>query len=215
MSADEKKSKQSILIKAIIILLVIHLFLTLSRCTTTKEEYVNKEVPINEPETIEESFENCTEKEFDWDYKWEGWYPGEGQIITQRFRLYNYDIKRGVFKVDFAFFDDSEYPYENYEGKRYDSIKSQLPWNSASMWVNNVTQSLGPYQKILLTPSVEKKDPAKVYWAIADVTVPTYEKCTTEYYYTKRNKTIMVNKSFKRNVTTTKSLWQLLVNSIM
>lgn len=210
-----KKSKVMLIVNIIIILLIIHIILLLSKCSVTKEEYVAVDVPRVIEETNKKPVQDCNDKEYEWDYQWGGLSDGENNMISTSFRLFNMEDREGLFEVDFAFFDESKYQFDDYEGKLYEAVEDELPWSAADMWFNGVKKTIGPNKNILITPSVEKKNPSASYWVYANVKAPTYSHCTIRYYIDEtKNTTVMIKEDVRKNVTHTVSLWELLVDFI-
>ena len=209
----EKKSKIMLIVKIIIILLIIHIILLLSRCTVTKEEYVTADVPRVIEETERIPVQNCTDKEYEWNYRWESLVEDENNMVSASFRVFNLEGKEGEFEIDFAFYDETKYHFSDYEGKLYETVEDELPWSAADMWYDGIKRTLGPYKDILITPAVEKKNPDAIYWIYANVKAPTYRYCVVESYIEETiNTTVMVKEDVKKNVTKTVSLWELLVD---
>ncbi len=132
--------------------------------------------------------------------------------------LKNLEDKRGKYRLQFAFFDESVHPFSIYQGVNYDLVRQQLPWESAAMHSPNFSYNLGPYEEVSVSHYVEKSDPDAEYWVYADIIAPTYEKCgkivknITEI----QNVTKIVNLTYetKKNISYSKSLWKIIVELI-
>ena len=222
LKKGETKLRRRRIILIIIILIVTHILLNIIRVNITREELVNESIPYEgvkvytakEPEIIE----LCFEKEFDWDYKWEEWDDSQKGYVSPNFRLINLENESGEFKVEFAFFDESIYPYEKFSGKPYETVEDELPWEAASMHSYPVTQRLGQNENTLITTYTPKKYSDSIYWAYADVDPPIHEVCnyTIEYVNITKNRTITKYRTekTKKNITKSMTLWQILISII-
>ena len=157
---------------------------------------------------------NCSIVEHNWDYTWENWLPEESGMITAAFRLANFEDRSGMFRINFAFFDNSTYPYDEYDGINYDQVQDRLPWSAADMHVYNMSHNIGPRESVLFTPSVRKKNPSSVYWIYADVSVPEYRKCVTTYVQMMKNDSETIKRPVVKKIKKTVSLWQILVSFV-
>jgi len=210
------------IIGILILLILIHLTLILSRISVTREEYVDEEVSHEITETYngEEPVvvEECYMREFNYEYFWEGWIEEMGGFISPKLRVANAEDQIGEFKVHFAFFDMARFPFEEYQGKNYELVKEKLSWNDAAMHSKTVTQSIGHYGNVLITIATKKKEEGAVYWVYADIEAPKIRECnsTTIYENKIKNRTITNYRMerVKKNVTNTLSLWDILITSI-
>jgi len=212
---DKKKKRKQILLMLLIIILVIHLVLVLSRCTVARVENEVALVPYNETRYFEKPMQSCSDAEYYWDYEWRGWENAGPGKVTPIFRITNLEDMPGTFRINFAFFDESQHHYKDYEGILYALVKEKLPWNAASMTVDNVEQYLGSGKSVTLFPSAEKLNPDAVYWAYADVHPPIYQNCTTFLENTTQDVLMYRNQTISKKVSRTASLWELLVERIV
>ncbi len=212
MTESKKKEFKKSFIRFIVIILVIHLFLVLSRCTVVEERMVPVESLDTNETTVMKPTQECNKTEYEWDYEWGEWYPEYDQQISVGFTLINKENRPGVFKVNFAFFDESEYKYDNYENRHYDSVRDELEWDYASMWMNGIDREIESGDSVMIIANAKKKNPASVYWVYADVKPPVYDKCVTKFTTSLKNITTTVTQNKSRNVTTTKSLWDILIS---
>ena len=134
-------------------------------------------------------------------------------MISATYYLTNLEDKAGVFEVDFAFYDNTKYNYTDFEGIDYDAVENELLWEYATMHANNLKNKIGAGETILFAPSVNKKNSSGIYWIYAKVTPPTRYVCENEVYNVTKNRTVMQEQMFKRNVTTAKSLWSIIIGS--
>lgn len=211
---SKKKRKQNTIKNIIIILIIIFLILVLNKCTITEEHYSAENIPVTKTEEIEHIIENCSNMTYEWGYSWGGWFPETNNEIKTRFTLQNMEDIAGLFVISFAFFDNTIHPFSDYEGINYDNVREELPWDQASMHLNNIEKYLGPGETILLTPSAKKKNSTGVYWIYADVGEPTYEKCTTMSIYESKNRTTLERKKVQQNTTSIVPLWKYLIYKI-
>lgn len=211
-SLNEKNQRRR-WIKAILIILIILAILFLSRCSVTVNEVQAKEVPKTRIKTVYEPVQNCEEREYGYSYSWEGWDIGENTIATN-FRLSNLEKKAGTFKVDFAFFDESKYRFDDYKGLTYDLVQDKLPWDKASMRVDNVERKIDPEGNVLIVPSVTKADKNGVYWAYAYVHPPTLNDCRSETVAVEVNTTYNSTEAVKTTTVKSMSLWSIIVMKI-
>ena len=222
LKKEEIKLRRRRIILIIIILIVIHILLNIIRINITIEELFNESIPYEEVETYTtkepDIIELCFEREFDWDYEWQGWNEDRQGYVSPRFMLINLENKSGEFKIEFAFFDESIYPYEKFNGKPYETVEDELPWEAASMHSYPVTQRLGQNENTLITTYTPKKYSDSIYWAYADVDPPIHEVCnyTIEHINVTRNRTITKYRTekTKKNITKSMTLWQILVDFI-
>jgi len=209
--------KRSI-IKIIVVVLIIHIILILTKCTIVDEEefYENVSYEIESNYTDLDNFSTikCEERDYLWRYQWEGWNEEVDNKISPNFRLINLENKSGKFDVEFAFFDDSVHRFADYQGIEYDNVRKQLPWNTAAMHSPMLSYNLEPYGEVLITGEVEKEKSDGVYWVYADVVVPKLDDCFEVMIYDEieRNKTVVEYRmeKRKRNVTKKVRLWDLL-----
>ncbi|MCP3684836.1 MAG: hypothetical protein GY861_19395 [bacterium] len=222
LKKERRRYRQRKIIAIIILIIVIHIILNLIKIPQTTEEIFLENVSY---EVFEErtgiepvSVDECEDKQYLWGYEWVGWLPEHENKISPRFRLTNIEEKIGEYTVYFAFFDESEYLYENYKGQYYDDVRERLPWSSASMYSEKVKVTLGVGEKALITIYTEKKDPNAVYWVYPDINVPVYPVCSKklEYQNVTTNKSVTKYKiePIKRNATERITLWDLLMSKL-
>jgi hypothetical protein len=211
---EKKHRKKTFVIRIVIILLLIHIILVLSKCTIVEEGYEYIETPTKTYKVVTESFDNCTLREHQWSYGWEGWNPEKDQVISPVFLLENLEDKSATFTVSFAFFEQSEHPYEKYQNIDYEKIRDILPWESASMFANNIVQSIGGKEEVIISPSAVREKVDGIYWVYADVKVPSYNDCKTEITEKTVEKTEMVKERVKRNKRVTRSWWDILLDFV-
>jgi hypothetical protein len=213
---EGKKEKYKKIIRIALILLVIYVFLQLSKVSVTREEVFEEEVPYTPSEGEEVQVGECYEKDFNYRYSWEGWIPEDRGYISPEMRLENLEERSGEFKVQFAFFDDTKYPFSEYQGKDYDLVKERLAWSDASMLSETVSHTLGSMDDVLITVATKKKEENGVYWVYADITPPRYVDCnyTTVYRNNTGNSVAYRTESVKKNATTKISLLEYILGKI-
>jgi len=219
---EKKESKRKRIIIFIIVLILIHIFLNLIKVPIQVTENYTEEVPYQAIENYTSlepvNAEQCYTTEFNYRYDWDGWNPEQEGYISPRFRLYNLENRTGEFTVYFAFFDQDEHRYEDYQGKDYAFVREQLPWDKAAMYSSKASYGLSHNENVLITIFTKKKDPDASYWAYADITAPTKVDCESEeiYEYITRNRSVTKYRTEDKTRKTTKylTLWQLLMSLI-
>src|SRR3989344_8159200 len=118
---ERKKSLARKLINIAIVILIIHILLLIIKVPVQKTETYTEEVFLNY--TAPTPFkEECTTREYSYQFVWVGWLPEENDHISPRLQLTNLHNREGTFKVYFAFFNEAEYNYAEYEGISYELV---------------------------------------------------------------------------------------------
>ena len=209
---QEKRPKTGLLLEIIIVILLLHLFLVFTKCTTIKQKETVEE--ISKKVNITESVERCYQQEFLWDYGWGEWSAPNSEVATVKFTITNLEDREGTFIVNFAFFDESLYPFDDYRGIRYEDVREDLRWDMASMHLDNITKTLKPKEAVPLHASVKKEDPGKSYWVYADVIAPNYTRCEVDVNTTALNANKTIKRPMTENVTETKTLLQISISKL-
>ncbi len=219
---EEIRSRRRKIILALIILILIHIILNIIRVSVTREQadyetepYIfSIEYEAEEPDIIE----SCVEKEYEWSYEWLGWNNDREGYVSPNLRIKNLENKSGEFSVEFAFFDNSLYPYDNFHRRSYDTVEDILPWDAASMHSSVMKKHLAPGEEAIITSYTQERSPDTVYWAYANIDAPKYEICnfTIENISVTKNITTVTYRTekTKTNVTKSATLWQLLLDFI-
>lgn len=214
-TVGKKRRLLLLIIKIILIILLIHLILILTKCSTTDTVTAEEKIPIVETELADELTEVCEDEEFKWSYQWGEWNPEVDGVISTNFFLINDEPRVGTFIVNFAFFDNSLYPYEKFAGIDYDLVRDILPWDAAEMWAEDVKVKLGSYESILITPTAKKVNQNTQYWVYADVTEPTYRSCYNNYKLVEKNKTSYETRQYIRYNNNTITLWDYVLGMVI
>jgi len=199
---NNKKSKKRILLW----ILILFLFLLLNSLFFVMDEvsfYVNvkrtkiQQVPI---ETIKEVKEQlpiqsqvCQNQTFRFDVI-QGNLGDNGYYLQPNVRLINLEEQWGFYQINFSYFDDAKYPFDEYgKDKIFESITSgKLDFSNAEFFSQNFYYYLGPGESKLIENNTVKPIPTMTYWLVYYVKAPTYEYCTLETIY----KETIVNKTF-------------------
>jgi len=178
-SSERTKGKRDWLVW-IGIILVILLFFFLVRINIEQVEerdiLVEYERDDSDVPSVEITTE-CSDREYNWAYLWEGWRPQVDNTVSPILTLTNQEDKPGNFKVYYAFFDSARYYFDDYSGKTYEEVRLKLPWEAASMYSYVVNLSLGPGESGTVVAYTEKANEDAIYWAYADIQAPTLEEC--------------------------------------
>jgi len=210
---QRKKRRAKKLFTFLIFLLIIHIILVLSTCTTIKQEEVKKSVPYITGVEEETTFKNCGLKDYEWSYAWGELIIGEKTVSTT-FRIINLEDRGGNFAIDFAFFDEQKYHFDDYRGINYDLVRNRLLWNSASMHTPTFKIYLSSKESKDLLPVADKKDQNASYWIYADVKTDKIEKCEEIKRMAVINKTEEKNITELASITEKKNLWRILLEKL-
>ena len=181
----EKSKKKRLLLLALLLLFVIYITLKFVKIPTTSELKITGEVPYETSQISEEPKQTrakqCYMQEFNWAYTWQGWADLEEDYISPNFFIINYEDKVENFDIRFAFFDNTEHPYDLYRGFEYEDFKHELSGDDAKMHSKWITITLGPKENRTITIPTKAPNPDHTYWALVDVEAPPpYEVCVSE-----------------------------------
>lgn len=121
-----------------------------------------------------------------------------GNSVKPDLNIYNLENKWAFFRVKIYYVDNNRFPEEEYGGQnlfeKYESGEiSEEDADFESPWYEFY---LGPGEGVKVDNKTWMPDPKPVYWAMADIVVPLYEKCITEieYYNVTENRTFTEHK---------------------
>ncbi|MFH1133403.1 MAG: hypothetical protein V1735_02855 [Nanoarchaeota archaeon] len=157
-------------------IIIVAIFLKLPVVT---QEHHPEEFPVNVTVTMvevrQENTTQCQPRDYNWTYRWDGWDPQLGDVISPRFFLRNGMDLSGEYEVQFAFFDDRVYRFEDYSTK--ETTSETLPWGASAMSSARTRVLVGPSEEVRVAIPTQKKDPTSTYWTYADVVAPKYDFC--------------------------------------
>lgn len=131
----------------------------------------------------------CDTREFNYDYSWGEWQQLDS-YISPTYYLSNNEPESGIYTVQFAYFDADLYPYDNFEGKAYETIASRLPWQAAAMIAEKKTYNLRARQTIEITQFVIPQSEQTNYWVYANVQAPSVTNCQQVRTFKDNNQTV-------------------------
>lgn len=216
---ERKRDKTKRKLLAIMFLIIFFMYLILHLIKIPQEyeqDYTTKEL-IQKTELNQEpkqlKSEQCYLKTYTWSWQWQGWAELENNFVSPYFWIMNFEDRPAIFEVRFAFFDNSEYPYDVIRGREYEDFKGFISGNDATMFSNWIDLKLDARENRTITIPTLSPNPDTTYWALADVNEPpSYEVCVGDSY-----KDIIIQAgsgALSENITTIKvveekiSLWQ-------
>jgi len=127
---------------------------------------------------------NCVSRNFSYSYSWQGWDSGDDDFTTPYLEIINYENQSGTYIVQFALFDESEYPYVLY--------KETIKWEDASMYSDEKSVLLKSMGRNTVSIPTLKPNKDASYWAIGDIKAPVLYECgeNIEYRTVVKNKTV-------------------------
>jgi len=226
-NSEQRKKKRSKLIKLlpliIFLILIIYIILNIIKIPLSSEETSTQGKPYESNQISEEprltKTQQCYLKNFSWSWAWQGWANLENDYISPYFWIINFEDKSGSFDIQFAFFDNTEHPFDRFRGRGYNDFKDEISEDDVAMRSQVLTVTLNPGENRTITIPTRKPNPDHAYWALADVKEPEpYEVCTsetTEEELTK-NQTVITHKETDKIkvVEESISLWDFLFRNI-
>ncbi|MBN1503412.1 hypothetical protein JW930_07775 [Candidatus Woesearchaeota archaeon] len=103
--------------------------------------------------------------------------------------IQNSEENWGVFITNFSFFDDSKYPYEQYEYQTSEELDRFMEVAEIEFTSRTFEHWIGPGEMYRIETREEKPDSALTYWALAHVFPPQKELCymTEQHILTNEN----------------------------
>ena len=195
------KYKRKINYKAIalffIVVVAIILLLNIIKIPTSKQRTLTEIKPyvVLDYYTAQEKYVNgtCVKRNFSYSYSWEGWDSGESEFTTPYLEIVNYEDQPGTFVVQFAFFDENQYPYNAY--------KDIIRWGDAIMYSEERNLTIKARGSNIISIPTLKPNPDSSYWAIGDIKAPVLVDCGDNVKY----RTVVKNRTLTKNRTIEKS----------
>lgn len=218
---ERKRDKTKRKLLAIMFLIIFFMYLILHLIKIPQEyeqdyttkEFIQKTELNQEPKQLKS--EQCYLKTYTWSWQWQGWAELEDGFVSPYFWIMNFEDRPAIFEVRFAFFDNSEYPYDVIRGREYEDFKGFISGNDATMFSNWIDLKLDARENRTITIPTLSPNPDTTYWALADVNEPpSYEVCDSD----STDETIKSTSSETEYVETTKTkvvresitLWELI-----
>src|SRR3989344_6708130 len=185
-----KKGQATPLIIGLIVLVVLLAgfiaYQSLSKSLLTGnvvDESDSTDIPENNCEYVRTPYSEqvCETKEFQHTFEfisWDGKEAGK-PTINPTIEITNLENRAGVFRVDFALYDDKYFPNDY----RKEGYRADVDWSEANIYTHAEEFSLIPYERKEVTITVERKNLDSKYWAKPRVTPPKYEECKTVTNY--------------------------------
>lgn len=152
---------------------------------------------------------NCVARNFSYSYSWGGWYNEDEDFTTPYLEIINYENQSGTYIVQFAFFDENEYPYVLY--------KENIKWEDASIYSDEKNVLLKPNGRNMVSIPTPKPKIDTTYWAIGDIKAPVLYDCgeNVEYKTVVKNRTVTEYQEIEKVDTVVKkiSIWNYLFGS--
>jgi len=213
----KKRKKGFFIFAALISLILIHIILTSVKITVVEEENYCEQQHVDLEPCSSYVTEECILANYSFQHDWSGWSVDSDEYTSPYLQITNLENVKGDFYVQFAFYDDSVYPYEDYRNYIYRDLQEQelILWEKAHMYSEKVKITLGPKESKIVQIVTKKKRPGAKYWALYKITPPLLEICRQVRHYKDKNVTLPIPKLKKRYVPVKKSLWNILMTVLM
>ncbi len=177
----------------VLILLFVYLIMNTIEIKTTENQTIVKPYETTEivtyPKTIKQ--EICINRSYRYQREW------IDIIVTKSYtepslKITNLESVWGVFSVNFSYFDDSKYPYENYKDRLYEDFKDELSRDDADMSSETLVQAIGPGESHIFATRTTNKNITE-YWALGNVFEPEITECMMKdiTYNVTENRTVI------------------------
>lgn len=203
---DEKKNRinYKAITVALFTIIVVFFLLNIIRVPIAEEQISTELKPyvVLDYYTAQEKIANgtCVSRNFSYSYSWEGWDSGNDDFTTPYLEIINYENQTGTYLIQFAFYDESKYPYNLY--------KNSITLEDATMYSEERNITLKPRGRNIISIPTLKPDRDASYWAIGDIKAPVLFDCgnNVQYKTVVKNRTITKNKTFEKSELVTKKL---------